>query len=93
MATITDLTHPLHTRMPAWHELGGRYGLAKCHVLTWDDYEETAYLRPQGQSPRLFRTCLIVMSDNGGTHVDATSHFNPTPSPTPSPSARERASL
>lgn len=77
MTNIADLTHPIRTGMPAWHELGGRFGLAKCHVLTWDDYEETGYLRTQGRIPRLFRTCLIVMSDNGGTHVDATSHFNP----------------
>ncbi len=77
MGEIADLTHPIRTGMPAWHELGGRFGLAKCHVLTWDDYEETGYLRTHGKIPRLFRTCMIVMSDNGGTHVDATSHFNP----------------
>jgi kynurenine formamidase len=77
MDPIADLTHPIHTGMPAWHELGGRFGLAKTHVLTWDDYEETGFLRTHGRIPRLFRTCLVVMSDNGGTHVDATTHFNP----------------
>lgn len=77
MGAIGDLTHTIRTGMPAWHELGGRFGLAKCHVLTWDDYDETGYLRTHGAVPRLFRTCMVVMSDNGGTHVDATTHFDP----------------
>jgi len=63
--------------MPAWVEMEGRFGLARSLVAVWEDYEDTAYLRTHGAVPELFRTCHITMSDNGGTHVDGTYHFDP----------------
>jgi len=77
MARIVDLSHPIFTGMPAWVEMGGTFGLAKTVVSAWDDYETSAYLRTHGRERELFKTCFIVMSDNGGTHVDATYHFDP----------------
>jgi len=77
MKRILDLSHPIATGIPAWAEMAGTFGLARTLVSTWEDYEETAYLRTHGKVPELFRTCLVVMSDNGGTHVDGTRHFDP----------------
>lgn len=77
MKRILDLSHPVATGIPAWTEMAGTFGLARTLVNTWEDYEETAYLRTHGKVQELFRTCLVIMSDNGGTHVDGTRHFDP----------------
>ena len=77
MPEFIDLSQPIETGIPAWVEMGGSFGLAKTIVSDWEDYETTAYLRTHGREEELFRTCFVVMSDNGGTHVDATYHFNP----------------
>jgi kynurenine formamidase len=77
MTRMVDLSQRIHTGMPAWAEMGGTFGLARSIVAVWEDYEDTAYLRTHGATDRLFRTCHIVMSDNGGTHVDGTYHFDP----------------
>ncbi len=77
MRRLVDLSQRIHTGMPAWVEMGGTFGLARSIVSVWEDYEDTAYLRTHGAVPELFRTCHVVMSDNGGTHVDGTYHFDP----------------
>ncbi|MEE9255573.1 MAG: cyclase family protein [bacterium] len=74
---IIDLSQPIETGAPAWVEMGGTFGLAKTIVSTWEDYDTTAYLRTHGRESELFRTCFILMSDNGGTHVDSIYHFDP----------------
>ena len=77
MPKYIDLSQPIETGMPAWVGMGGTIGLAKTIVSDWEDYETSAYLRTLGREKELFKTCFVVMSDNGGTHVDATYHFNP----------------
>lgn len=77
MSRLVDLSQRIRTGMPAWVEMGGMFGLARTIVEVWEDYEDTAYLRTHGALPQLFRTCHVVMSDNGGTHVDGTYHFDP----------------
>jgi hypothetical protein len=77
MKQIVDLSHPIASGIPAWVEMAGTFGLAKTLVSTWEDYEETAYLRTHGKVKELYRTTLVVMSDNGATHVDGTRHFDP----------------
>lgn len=74
---LVDLSQRIRTGMPAWVEMGGTFGLARTLVSVWEDYEDTAYLRTHGAVSQLYRTCHVVMSDNGGTHVDGTYHFDP----------------
>jgi len=74
---LIDLAQTIETGMPAWHDVQGLFGLAKCIVSVWEDYHETGYLRTYGRIPELFRTCMVVMSDNQGTHLDGQCHFNP----------------
>ena len=83
MRRILDLSHPIASGIPAWVEMAGTFGLAKTLVSTWEDYEETAYLRTHGKVKELYRTTLVVMSDNGATHVDGTRHFDPSESGRP----------
>ena len=77
MRRLVDLSQPIASGIPAWAEMAGTFGLARTLVNTWEDYEETAYLRTHGKVQQLYRTCLVVMSDNGGTHVDGSRHLNP----------------
>ena len=77
MVCIVDLSQRIKTGMPAWAEMGGIFGLARTIVEVWEDYEDTAYLRTHGAVDKLYRTCHVVMSDNGGTHVDGTYHIDP----------------
>lgn len=75
--TFIELSHPIESGAPVFHEMTGRWGLARSMVFTWEGYEDTAYLRTRGKVDKLLRNCMIVMSDHGFTHVDAISHINP----------------
>lgn len=78
---IVDLSRALANHLPVFHEMTGRWGLAKTVISTWDDYEETAYLRTRGKVKSLFKTCMIMTSDHSATHVDALSHIDPLGDP------------
>lgn len=77
MVRLVDLSRPLANGIPIFHEMTGRWGLAKTVISTWDDYTETAYLRTRGKIKSLFKTCMIMTSDHSATHVDALSHIDP----------------
>lgn len=77
MTAIVDISQKISPGMPVFYEMTGRWGLARTIIATWEDYAETAALRTRGKVDRLYRTCMVVMSDNGATHVDSTSHIDP----------------
>ncbi len=77
MRHLLDLSHPIASGIPAWAEMAGTFGLARTLVNTWEGYEETGFLRTHGKVKELYRTCLVMVSDNGATHVDGTRHFDP----------------
>ncbi len=77
MSAIVDLSQKITPGMPVFYEMTGRWGLSRTIIATWEDYAETAKLRTRGRVDQLYRTCMVVMSDNGATHVDSTSHIDP----------------
>ena len=77
MSVIVDISQKIPPGMPVFYEITGRWGLARTIIATWEHYAETATLRTRGKVKELFRHCMVVMSDNGATHVDATSHIDP----------------
>lgn len=78
---LIDLTQKIAEDTPVFYELRGLWGQARTMISTWEGFEDTAYLRTRGKVDKLFRTCMILMSDHGGTHIDATSHINPLGEP------------
>jgi len=77
MSAIVDISQKISPGMPVFYEMTGRWGLSRTIIATWEDYAETAALRTRGKVRELFRHCMVVMSDNGATHVDSTSHIDP----------------
>ena len=77
MSAIVDISQKISPGMPVFYEMTGRWGLSRTIIATWEDYGETATLRTRGKIDQLFRHCMVVMSDNGATHVDSTSHIDP----------------
>jgi len=70
MVRIVDLTQEVYTGMPVYP------GHLRTVLFEWVSHEEMRKLLGTGFS---YRTCGIMISDHGGTHVDSIEHISTKP--------------